>query len=199
MTHGKVSFLAPATFALLASAAAAPANSAESSSRPCWRRPPPAFGVRPPNRRRAAAVLPLTARPPSPPPEGFDDAFDQGPGGFHVYAEGMTFDGDMEAEVLAMGGDPFFLVDDDDDDEDDSKDADDEVKSEDSVEGPSMTFMAMAGALNAVAGDATKGGAEEVVKRHGTDGLGPTPVIPPPPAGDVDDWDGWEIEDAHFD
>eukprot|EP00567_Pseudictyota_dubia_P012531 CAMPEP_0197446566 /NCGR_PEP_ID=MMETSP1175-20131217/11491_1 /TAXON_ID=1003142 /ORGANISM="Triceratium dubium, Strain CCMP147" /LENGTH=107 /DNA_ID=CAMNT_0042977709 /DNA_START=1 /DNA_END=324 /DNA_ORIENTATION=+ len=107
----------------------------------------------------------------------------------------MSFGGDREAEVLAMGGDPFFLVDDDEEEDD----GEDKISSD----GPSMSFMAMAGAINAGAGEKGKVGSKKDVVRFATDGLGPTPTrgeVPPPPVDEEeDDWDGWAVEDAHFD
>ena len=66
-------------------------------------------------------------------------------GGFHTYDEGMIYD-DREAEIEAMGGDPFFL---DDDEEDDAID-------NDSKDGPSDSLLAAAGISSSILSKASK-------------------------------------------
>ena len=56
----------------------------------------------------------------------------------HTYVEGLNF-GSKEDEVLAKGGDPFFLPD-DDEDEDASEDIGQEFNDKEAAM-PSMAFM----------------------------------------------------------
>lgn len=70
---------------------------------------------------------------------------DNDAGGFHTYDEGMIYD-DREAEIEAMGGDPFFL----DDDEDD------EAIDNNSKDGPSDSLLAAAGISSSILSKASK-------------------------------------------
>ena len=101
--------------------------------------------------------------------------------GRHSYVEGASYD-DRMAEIEALGGDPFFLMDEENvDSEEDS--------SQDQVI-PSPSFMSN---LANLTGDPV----EEEEKRYSTDGKGPTPKSPKKTVSAVE-WDGTVDEDAHL-
>ena len=111
--------------------------------------------------------------------------------GRHSYVEGLKFD-DREAEILAMGGDPFFMTDDDDGgDEADDQD----LSNADDV--PSLAMMAgFDGGLNAIGNGLVK---EE--KWSVTDGKGPRPrnSFVEEEEEEFLEWDGQVDETAYFD
>lgn len=88
-----------------------------------------------------------------------------------------------EEEIIAMGGDPFFLMDDEPEEE--------EEKDDNDVSLPPISLLsAMASMPSAVE-------IAEKVKPKFPDGTGPRPKEEEDV--NVADWDGWEIEGAHFD
>lgn len=115
---------------------------------------------------------------------------DNDDGGRHTFVEGMTF-ADREAEILAMGGDPFFLSDDDDEEEEDGGTDNDEL----SIDSNSS----LSNLLSLVENQKKHKDTETNDKKNYsvTDGMGPKPKAVKETS--VDEWDGWEIEDAHFD
>ena len=112
---------------------------------------------------------------------------DDDDGGRHTFVEGMTF-ADREAEILAMGGDPFFLPDEDEEEDEDDNDTIDEL---------SIASSASLGNLLSLVENQTKNKEKEKKEYYATDGMGPKPEVVK--ESSVDEWDGWEIEDAHFD
>jgi hypothetical protein len=111
--------------------------------------------------------------------------------GTHSYMEGHNYD-DKFAEVEAMGGDPFFLIDENEDDDTDPTSTNgDAISSEMAGFAPSLAFMT--GLAESNPSDINL---SEKVSMY-PDGNGPSRV--PEVQIDVDTWDGWEIEDAHFD
>jgi hypothetical protein len=103
---------------------------------------------------------------------------------------------DRAAELEAMGGDPFFLMEDDDDNDDEKETGNDGT---DDPSSPALTaeFLMAAASLST----------DSPVARFVTDGLGPSPKMKPasatadPEKREDDDWewDGTINEDAHLD
>eukprot|EP00978_Attheya_sp_CCMP212_P036595 scaffold167398_cov46-Attheya_sp.AAC.2 len=110
--------------------------------------------------------------------------------GTHSYMEGHNYD-DKFAEVEAMGGDPFFLIDESDDDDKNTESSTSTISSEMAGFAPSLDFMT--GLAESSPGDINL---SEKVSMY-PDGNGPQRQQEV--QIDVDTWDGWEIEDAHFD
>ena len=117
-----------------------------------------------------------------------DDVDDSMP--THSYVEGLNFNGDQEAEILALGGDPFFLEDEDGhtseslppDDCEGVNAVDDAVAS--------LSFLEKIETLDII-------GEGDIMERNPTDGLGPLEQKQVEVTQEA--WDGWEIENAHFD
>jgi hypothetical protein len=88
-----------------------------------------------------------------PRPRGSEPRSDPEGEGTHTYVEGLNF-GSKEEEVLAKGGDPFFLPDEDDDDNSDTADENGEDLNDKEAAMPSMAFMSsvasMPGTLDVV-------------------------------------------------
>ena len=98
-------------------------------------------------------------------------------------------------EIEAMGGDPFFMIDDDEDDGDETRDGEDE---EDQIASDIMAKMALVGgSVGGVAAILNTVPAE----RRATDGLGPSPQFRSPKVVQDEnwEWDGFVDEDAHLD
>ena len=130
---------------------------------------------RPPLHSRHVSVLSLV-------PGELDDLHSKGR---HSYVEGEHFDV-RSAEIEAMGGDPFFLTD------DESTENSDEEEIEDQP--PSLSsFDAMEGGILGSLGIDSLA----MSQWSTTNGMGPKPTEAQLVA--VEEWDGWEVEDAHFD
>ena len=105
----------------------------------------------------------------------------------HTYVEGEVY-GDRFAEIEAMGGDPFFLV--------NANEEDVEYESEDRYENsPELSSFLTLGVLDSL-GFVAK--SESIAKEwKPTDGTGPKPMTVQ--EVNLDEWDGFAVEDAHFD
>ena len=103
-----------------------------------------------------------------PSPRGSEPRSDPEDEGTHTYVEGLNF-GSREDEVLAKGGDPFFLPDEEDDDnstaDDTTADENGEEFNDKEAAMPSMTFMSsvasMPGTLDVVGRGSTSSGSNK--------------------------------------
>ena len=130
----------------------------------------------------------------------------------HSYVEGEVF-ADREAEIEAMGGDPFFLMDDDDDNEQEEDSLSNSNSQEDdngnAIPSTLLSSMAMmSGSSGGGGGGGGGGGASAILQknqRFATDGMGPTPKEETQQDQEDDDddddweWDGTVDETAYFD
>ena len=99
-----------------------------------------------------------------PSPRGSEPRSDPEGEGTHTYVEGLNF-GSKEEEVLAKGGDPFFLPDEGDDDNSDTADENGEEEFNKEAAMPSMAFMSsvasMPGTLDVVGRGSTDSGSDK--------------------------------------
>lgn len=114
--------------------------------------------------------------------------------GSYSFVEGEDFSGSLE-EIEAMGGDPFFLLDEENDKTRKGEaggDGDD-----DDMDAAASSFASLAMAV----GGGITGVLDSIEERYSTDGKGPTPKqIMEEEEDDSDwEWDGTVNEDAHMD
>jgi hypothetical protein len=120
-----------------------------------------------------------------------DDGQEMMTGPTYSYMDGQEY-ADKFAELDAMGGDPFFLIDENEDDKNTAiSTKGDTISSEMAGFAPSLDFMKDLAESNP--GDINL--SDKVAMFP--DGNGPRRQQDR--QIDVDTWDGWEIEDAHFD
>jgi len=100
---------------------------------------------------------------------------------------------EREAEIIAMGGDPSFLFYDDDEEEDESAKEEEETKIKENVDDTTVPSTSLKDGEASVPSVATV--MDE--KHNFPDGKGPQPKEVE--KVNVAEWDGWAIEDAHFD